>query len=230
MDKWINEIRAFERWLDTSPLSGTAQLLWYKLMYLNNSCMWDEWFAVDNLRLMALIRVSNEKTVITAREKLIEAGLIEYKKGKKGSPGRYHMISLYCNFYSTNDRVFDSRHFSVTDIGNDSLSYSHNRYRYIQEKDFYDDGDDGACARENGPVDVERLFGHYFGRRPTPAELEGCGALMRVHDPALVESAFAQSAQMNQLNLAYVRGVLCKFSERGIRTEEDEAAYDLSRH
>ncbi|WP_339623688.1 hypothetical protein [Eubacterium sp.] len=43
---------------------------------------------------MGLIQVKREATFIDYRNKLVEAGLIEYQKGKKGSPNRYKLISL----------------------------------------------------------------------------------------------------------------------------------------
>ena len=91
---YIAEINAFEQWLETHTLPITAQLLWYKLMAFNNKTLWSEWMQVDNLRLMAALQMGREATLIKARGDLIKAGLIEYQKGKKGSPNRYHMISL----------------------------------------------------------------------------------------------------------------------------------------
>ncbi len=91
---YILEIKAFEQWLETHYLPISPQLLWYKLMYFCNRSGWSEWVQVDNLRLMAALQMSREATLIKARGELIKAGLIEYQKGKKGSPNRYHVISL----------------------------------------------------------------------------------------------------------------------------------------
>ena len=102
----IEEYNAFERWLETNYLPATSQLLWDKLFRLFNRCGWAEWVIVDNLRLMSLMHI-NEKTLITAREKLIEGGFIEYQKGKKGSPNRYKMIFL------TKNTVKYTDHFTV---------------------------------------------------------------------------------------------------------------------
>lgn len=91
---YIAEINAFEQWLETHYLPISSQLLWYKLMAINNRAGWCEWVTVDNLRLMAATQMGREATLIKARDELIKAGLIEYQKGKKGSPNRYHLISL----------------------------------------------------------------------------------------------------------------------------------------
>lgn len=91
---YIQELNAFERWLETNYLPATSQLLWYKLVALFNRCGWKEWITVDNQRLMVLVQCKSEKTFIRARDSLIEKGLFVYRKGKKGSPNAYRMISF----------------------------------------------------------------------------------------------------------------------------------------
>ena len=91
---YIDLIKAFERWLKTNSLPSLSQLLWYKLIYLFNECGWREWITVDNHRLMSELHISNEKTFINSRDKLIEAKLFEYKKGKKGCPNQYKINTV----------------------------------------------------------------------------------------------------------------------------------------
>ncbi len=88
---YIDLLNAFDSWLETNYLSATAQLLWYRLMAIFNRCGWSEWVTVDNQRIMMLIQCSSEHTVIDTRNRLIQAGLIEYVKGKKGCPGKYRV-------------------------------------------------------------------------------------------------------------------------------------------
>ena len=91
---YLKEILAFEQWLETHYLPISPQLLWYKLVYLCNRSGWSEWVTVDNLRLMAAMQMGREATLIKARDELIKAGLIEYRRGKKGCPNQYRLISL----------------------------------------------------------------------------------------------------------------------------------------
>ncbi len=91
---YIKELNAFERWLETNYLPATSQLLWYKLVALFNRCGWAEWITVDNQRLMVLIQCKSEKTFIRARDSLIEKGLFVYRRGKKGCPNMYRMVSF----------------------------------------------------------------------------------------------------------------------------------------
>ena len=85
---YIAELNAFDRWLETNYLPALSELPWRKMVALFNRCGWAEWISVDNQRLMGLIQVKREATFIDYRNKLVEAGLIEYQKGKKGSPNR----------------------------------------------------------------------------------------------------------------------------------------------
>lgn len=91
---YIKEINAFERWLETNYLAAQSQLLWYRLMALCNRSGWPEWVIVDNQRLMGMIGCGSKNTFLRARDGLIEAGLVQYVKGKKGSPNKYHIVSF----------------------------------------------------------------------------------------------------------------------------------------
>ena len=91
---YILEINAFERRMRRQPLPTAAQLLWYKLMAFANRQHWPEWFTVDNERLTEILGANSDKTVRTARQQLIDSGLLIYKKGVKGSPGRYKLTSI----------------------------------------------------------------------------------------------------------------------------------------
>lgn len=91
---YVAEIVAFEQWVETHYLSQAAQILWYKLMAIDNRSGWQEWVQIDNMRLMSAMGMRREATLVNARNTLIEYGLIEYHSGKKGTPGRYKIFSL----------------------------------------------------------------------------------------------------------------------------------------
>lgn len=91
---YIDLINAFEQWLETNYLPSSAQLLWYKLIHIFNRAGWREWVTVDNQRLMCIMQIDSEKTLIRCRDKLIDAGLFEYKKGKKGCPNQYKINTV----------------------------------------------------------------------------------------------------------------------------------------
>lgn len=91
---YIDLINAFEKWLETNYLPSSAQLLWYKLIALFNKAGWSEWVTVDNYRLMSIMQIESEKTLIRCRDKLIENNFFEYQKGKKGSPNKYKILTV----------------------------------------------------------------------------------------------------------------------------------------
>ena len=121
---YIDLINAFEIWLETNYLPISSQLLWYKLIGLFNRCGWAEWVSVDNQRLMAKLHITREATFIDVRNKLIEAELFFYKKGKKGTP----------NQYKINTYKFESRNRSKKRSRNRSKNRSEKRSRNRRHK------------------------------------------------------------------------------------------------
>ncbi|MFS8541345.1 MAG: 3-hydroxyacyl-CoA dehydrogenase NAD-binding domain-containing protein, partial [Tissierellales bacterium] len=91
---YIKEINAFRSYLKTNPLEAITQALWYVIADYHNTSNWERWITIDNQRLMAELCIS-EKTLIKHRNKLIQAGLLEYKsqQRKKGS-GKYKLLSF----------------------------------------------------------------------------------------------------------------------------------------
>lgn len=91
---YIKQLNGFERWLESHYLPSAAQLLYYKLLSINNMAGWCEWIQVDNQRVMSRCQMSREATLVENRNKLIEAGLIEFQRGKKGSPNKYKICTF----------------------------------------------------------------------------------------------------------------------------------------
>lgn len=134
---YITEINAFERWLETNYLPISSQLLWYKLMFMFNKSGWSEWVTVDNLRLMAAMQMSREATFIKVRDELIKAGLIEYQKGKKGSPNKYKLISFtFKNVVQTEvNTVVQSEVETVVNTVAQTVDINKHRYKQNIKKD-----------------------------------------------------------------------------------------------
>ena len=91
---FIKEMLAFERWLCTNYLPPLSQLLWHKLFMLCNGAGWPEWIVVENASLMAQLHLKRTASFLEYRDKLIECGLVEYQKGRKGHPNRYRLHSV----------------------------------------------------------------------------------------------------------------------------------------
>ena len=92
MATYIDYLNDFNRWLESGNLPGGSQLMYFKLLNVFNRAGWPEYVRVDNLRMMLMIGVESKQAVVRARDKLVEAGFIEFQKGKKGSPNRYYLV------------------------------------------------------------------------------------------------------------------------------------------
>lgn len=92
MATYIDYLNDFNRWLESGNLPGSSQLMYFKLLNVFNRAGWPEYVRVDNLRMMLMIGVESKQAVVRARDKLVEAGFIEFQKGKKGSPNRYYLV------------------------------------------------------------------------------------------------------------------------------------------
>lgn len=103
--QYLSQINAFERWLESHYLPSSAQLLYYKLLSINNMAGWSEWIQVDNQRVMSRCLMTREATLIENRNKLIEAGLIEFQRGKKGSPNKYKINPFKSEVQSVGNTV-----------------------------------------------------------------------------------------------------------------------------
>lgn len=88
---YIDYLNTFNQWLESNPLPGNAQLLFFRLLNVFNRAGWPEYVQVDTLRLMLMSDSKSEKTARAARDKLVDAGLISYRKGKKGAPNSYYL-------------------------------------------------------------------------------------------------------------------------------------------
>lgn len=167
---YIDLINAFERWLETNYLPSTAQLLWYKLLVLFNKAGWCEWVTVDNRRLMSIMQIDSEKTLIRNRDILIENGFIEYQKGKKGSPNRYKICTVIFTGETTgkmtgkttvNTAVKTTVNTSnINNINNikqkkkENIKKKENTPPTLEEVQAY-------CRERNNGVDAKKFYDYY---------------------------------------------------------------------
>ena len=88
-----------------------------------NKANWQKWIQVDNLRLMAAMQMSSEKTLIKCRDELMKAGLIAYQKGKKGCPNKYRLIPFVAE-NTVNNTVHSTVEKEVKTEVNDTVESS----------------------------------------------------------------------------------------------------------
>lgn len=151
---YIDLINAFERWLETNYLPSSSQLLWYKLISFFNKCGWSEWVTVDNRRLMCAMQIESEKTFIRCRDKLVEAKLFEYKKGKKGSPNQYKINTVNFTVQTTVEMTVNTTVETTAKVSNinrlrlDKDKKEINKEKNLKFKNF----------EEDMPADLKTLY------------------------------------------------------------------------
>lgn len=231
---YILEINAFERRMKRQPLPVTAQLLWYKLMAFSNRLHWPEWFSVDNDRLTALLGSGSDKTVRTARQQLMDAGLLIYEKGVKKKPGRYKLVSIAfqeypdaagsSDVYPANDRpgiegyLEDdyTRYFGYTEaIGSEIKSVT---------QELLDTFRPGERATQRDELEV---FHKIIDREGTGPE----STVLTVSEEkkALLVYAFEQASLAGAVNWRYINAIYRNFGDRNIKTVDDAYDYDYDR-
>lgn len=210
---YIKQINGFEQWLETNHLSSSAQLLWYKLMNLFNKSGWNEWISVDNQRLMAAIKVSREATLIKVRDELIEAGLIELQKGKKGFPNRYKIKSFTFK-YETENEIQEVAQNEVQEVVQDEVkSVAKNEVqsvvqnevkRVVQSVDIYKQNKTKQNKIEKEKVKKEKVlvlferFWEAYPKKTAKLEAEKAFIKLNVNDGLLDTMLTALEKQSSQ--------------------------------
>lgn len=119
---YLERLNEFNQWLESNPLPGNAQLLFFRLLNVFNRAGWPEYVRVDTLRLMLMSDCKTEKSARAARDRLIDAGFIGYEKGKKGTPNAYFLkngVKKGCKNSPESDRENDPEIDPESDREND---------------------------------------------------------------------------------------------------------------
>ncbi|MEN6325814.1 MAG: hypothetical protein ABFD18_06370 [Syntrophomonas sp.] len=91
---YIREINAFYDWLETNTLADSAINLWHALMHVANKAGWPEEFAVALSTLQSKTGLKKD-AVITARNRLQNAGRITFKSRSGQQSAVYHIVPLF---------------------------------------------------------------------------------------------------------------------------------------
>lgn len=162
------------------------------------------------------------------RNVLIQAGRIEYKKGKGNQCGTYKLIPFDANNVTQTVTQVDTHSGTqtVTQVWQDCCTLINSN----SNSKLNDDGGDvaRACDETGKTLTPEILFSECFQQNPSPVEIKNCEQILRIYDPNLVEYAFERAAELGQKNLAYVRGILNRLRGREINNMGDMADYDMS--
>ena len=168
---YIDMLNEFYDFCECNTVSGSAQLLYYTLLGINNRCAWNEWFSRTNVSLSGRMGVS-EKVLIRARNELKTLGLIDFVTSKKrGTCTKYSI--LYSTKSSTKE-VQKRYKSSTKEVQKEDI----NRYKTKtkKEKDISNDISKKSfapptvdevreyCRSRNNFVDPERFVDFYSAK------------------------------------------------------------------
>lgn len=207
---YIAELNAFERLLETVRLSGNAQLLWYKLMCLANKSNWAEWIEVDNGRLESILGCGN-KTLIRARDKLIEKHFIEYRRGKGRGVGKYKIISLMCKNDTTNDTSNDTSSDTSKQKKEKKQKKENNNIINKNKTEKEIDKEKGAAVLKSYRENIGETSPYIHDKL-----LEWANVV----DESLILYAIEQAAAYGKCTYSYVEAILQSHFKSGRKTRE----------
>lgn len=141
---YIEYLNGFTRWIETDSPTDKVIILYYGLLSTFNHRRWPRWTGVDTQRLMMLARTSDKKTALRARDALVRAGFIEYKRGKRGKVTEYHLLE-----YSGKSLPENSTENATISATQDATP---NKNKTETKKKTFSSGGDGGAAPAPAPV------------------------------------------------------------------------------
>ena len=147
MNSYIDQITAFWNWRMINRISHAEADLYMAILNTFNSFRRPVSLTIPNSTLVYLSGFSDTSQMIKARDKLVQYGLIKYKKGKKGSAGMYTVCSIDCqkspDFDNTSDNDLNNNSDNNTEIiKNDCLNH-------CQKSPDFDNNSDNDCDNIN---------------------------------------------------------------------------------
>ena len=131
--KYFALMNAYWSMAELERFTPSEGMVFVALVDLANKLFWKNTISITNVRLADKISVS-EKTMISARNKLKQKGLIDFKSGKRGSACKYQFPlfqKLDCKNYSTTVNVSNNASVNVKGTKNVTETFRHNNTEYI---------------------------------------------------------------------------------------------------
>lgn len=201
---YIRQLNAFRDWLLVNDLPTSAIALWYALMTINNMTGWKERFSAPNSVVEKLTGLSKQG-LVDARRKLLEAGLIEYEKGKKGKAPVYKIVPLV---NSLDQSEYQSAYQSGYQSHTQCLTIPKHKHK---QKDI----DNNDNSRPN----FVEVYEQEFGRLITPGIFEQLNAFRQEGMPdEVISEAIKRAAANGVFTTKYITAILKSWQEQNVRT------------
>ncbi len=209
---YIAQLNAFDDSSRAIGLPAFSQVIYYKLLGINNRVQWAETFMTTNQRLMFEAGIANEKTLIRYRNILKQHGFIEFVPGKKGTPTRYHIYTLYDEQKSpVKNTVLNTVNNTGYSTVNRTVKTTVNRTAIYKHKHKQDDDDDNAREVSRSVVAYE----NDLQLSPTPRDIERINALTDDFGEEWVVQAIHIAREKNAKSVRYIEVILEGWRDTG---------------
>ena len=223
MFSMITQLTAFGR-ISIDNLSATAQALYLRLILIDNGLGWPERFYASNSRLMTEAGINSEKTLITARNQLIQMGLVEYRKGTaKGKASTYKLKIIPTTGVTTVGTTVASTGVTTvgTTVASAGVSGAYMTDQYRQEKTRQEKTIAAAATRaregDSALAEVVRVFEENI--HPLGGDIESDTLIDLVDDYSApwVIAAVKEAVIYNARSMGYMKAVLERWKRDGFK-------------
>lgn len=217
---YIDYLNYFNQWLETNALPASSQLMYFKLLNIFNRAGWPEYVGVDTLRLQIMLDGAAKTTVTRARDKLVEAGFIEYQKGRKGAPNRYRLVKIQSNIATAS--ATENATISATASATENATHIKTKTK-IEDKENKEKKEKRACEplcdKEVGRVmaEYQQYFGINYPTIITDELINFCHSL----GADVCIAAIHRAIEVEARNWKYVKTVLSNCERNNIRSLAD---------
>lgn len=226
---YIAELNAFHVKMRRTPLSRDAQLLWFKLMDFSNRLFWQEEFKLDLNRMAKMIGVS-KNTVLSARNELVDAGLLSFAAGTKGSPSVYRLNSVAeMEGPQLPDIEEPAPDDFLCEVKDDIKSY----FGYTEalgkelEQIARSTMDEFFPGQQMTDWAVRQIF--YYIKEQHQDQAGQWVMSFTEERKALMAYVLEQARRNDAMNWTYINAIYRNLSIRGIKTVEQAYDYDIER-
>ena len=227
MFSMITQLTAFGR-ISIDNLSATAQALYLRLILIDNGLGWPERFYASNSRLMTEAGINSEKTLITARNQLIQMGVVEYRKGTaKGKASTYKLKIIPTTVGTTAGTTVASAGVTTvgttagTTVASAGVSGAYMTDQYRQEKTRQEKTIAAAATRvregDSALAEVVRVFEENI--HPLGGDIESDTLIDLVDDYSApwVIAAVKEAVIYNARSMGYMKAVLERWKRDGFK-------------
>lgn len=192
---------------------STGQIaLWYSLMSINNMTGWTEWFTSPNQTLQLMTGLSRQG-LDKARNQLSQAKRIEYTKGKSNQAGTYRIIPFPTFDYQKVGTAVDT---NVGTLGAHQLSQEGRKSSTLIDLNNTRHNNNDNTREDYSYGSVFKAYESNFVKdRLTEFDVQEFGFLFDDFGGEWLLKAMREAFRQDKRNLAYVKGILDGYKERG---------------